>query len=74
MHDGFKIVRFRDIWEKSEQDVSIGERWEIARTFDKHQSLAYGADWSYAEGQDGQETTAIATASFYDHSLYLWRG
>ncbi|KAJ7293583.1 WD40-repeat-containing domain protein [Mycena rebaudengoi] len=42
----------------------------VVKRFDEHGSLAYGADWSF-DGQDGP--TLIASCSFYDHSLHLWK-
>ncbi|KAJ6575121.1 WD40 repeat-like protein [Mycena capillaripes] len=65
MHDGFKVVRF-----PSDDSAELGGG-EIVKRFDSHTSLAYGADWSFAE-RGGE--TLIATCSFYDHSLYLWTG
>ncbi|KAJ6610905.1 WD40-repeat-containing domain protein [Mycena sp. CBHHK59/15] len=66
MHDGFKIVRF-----DAETDGTGLCGGEIMKRFDKHTSLAYGADWSFAN--DGAETV-IASCSFYDHSLFMWTG
>lgn len=71
MHDGFKVVRFRP----GGINGAEGTRswWELATRFDGHESLAYGVDWSHAEdGDDG--STLVASCSFYDHTLHLWRG
>jgi len=64
MHDGFKVVRF-------DADDTVLAGGETLKRFDTHASLAYGADWSFAE--DGEESL-IASCSFYDHSLQLWTG
>ncbi|KAH7911202.1 WD40-repeat-containing domain protein [Hygrophoropsis aurantiaca] len=68
MHDGFKILKM---------DVSLGNsseiRWEVAKRFDAHTSLAYGVDWSF-EDVDDVDDTLIGSCSFYDHMLHLWRG
>jgi diphthamide biosynthesis protein 7 len=72
MHDGFKIVRFNDI-ENLASDAD-GGNWEIVKKHDEHKSLAYGVDWSYKSSQGQPGETLIASASFYDHALHLWRG
>ncbi|KAH9049337.1 WD-40 repeat-containing protein [Lactarius hengduanensis] len=43
----------------------------VQKRYDGHGSLAYGVDWSY---QPWQGQTLVASASFYDHALHLWRG
>lgn len=60
MHDGFKVVRFAE--DQSSQ---------IVQRFDKHESLAYGADWSHSSV--GSSETTVASCSFYDHAMYVWR-
>ena len=75
MHDGFKIVRFHDIGGRSNPlSDAIGSKWETIKRHDEHRSLAYGVDWSYKSLQDQSGETLIASASFYDHALHLWRG
>jgi diphthamide biosynthesis protein 7 len=64
MHDGFKVVSFS-------LDLP-NVHGEIVRRFDAHESLAYGADWSFDPQEDPM--TLIATCSFYDHKLHLWNG
>jgi diphthamide biosynthesis protein 7 len=63
MHDGFKVVSF---------EGNGNAHGEVVKRFDAHESLAYGADWSFGPGEDGR--TMIATCSFYDHKLHLWDG
>ncbi|KAM5536189.1 hypothetical protein V8D89_010088 [Ganoderma adspersum] len=69
MHDGFKVVRF-------DLGGDVGERapcsGEVLKRFDKHGSLAYGVDWSSAEDSK-KDGTLVASCSFYDHTLHLWR-
>ncbi|KAF5314173.1 hypothetical protein D9611_006820 [Ephemerocybe angulata] len=70
MHDGFKITRFSDSGSPT-----------IIKEFTEHESLAYGADWSYApsskktdgEGNEHPESW-VGTCSFYDHRLHVWSG
>ena len=71
MHDGFKVVRFNDGNAGDIVDFSEGQGG-IRTRFDQHTSLAYGVDWSHA--QDGNsDDTLVASCSFYDHTLHLWR-
>ncbi|TFY71817.1 hypothetical protein EVG20_g1211 [Dentipellis fragilis] len=75
MHDSFKIIKFRDIWEPGQPKTAAGQNWEIAQTFDKHESLGYGVDWSFSPSNGSEPgNTLIASASFYDHALHLWKG
>ncbi|KAI9444813.1 WD40-repeat-containing domain protein [Lactarius indigo] len=72
MHDGFKILSFHDIGDKPRHHSNgSNKNWEVQKKYDGHASLAYGVDWSY---QSWQDQTLIASASFYDHALHLWRG
>lgn len=67
MHDGFKIVRFG-------LEESTKDSFDIIKRYDAHESLAYGVDWSFAAGDNGDSDTVIASCSFYDHSIHLWSG
>ncbi|KZT30381.1 WD-40 repeat-containing protein [Neolentinus lepideus HHB14362 ss-1] len=67
MHNGLKILHYESCSDSEMGNASIGKQ------YDGHESLAYGVDWSYAEGTNRQNTL-IASCSFYDHSLHLWRG
>lgn len=40
----------------------------IIAQYTEHKSLAYGSDWSH-----GEELGLIASCSFYDHLLHLWK-
>lgn len=70
MHDGCKVLRF-DLGGGGDEILQINGEADIVRRFDEHESMAYGADWTFASG-DGD--TLIASCSFYDHKLCLWRG
>lgn len=68
MHGGFKVVEV-------EQTAHLKNDMphQIRKHFDRHESLAYGVDWSFHQEAPGEETL-IASCSFYDHTLYLWSG
>ncbi|OCF74874.1 WD40 repeat domain 85 [Kwoniella mangroviensis CBS 8886] len=75
MHDGFKIVQLsNDTINLQPEEDKVGG--EIIRTFEDHESLAYGVDWSRLpeSNVEGKEGTLIASCSFYDHAMHLWRG
>ncbi|RCH85940.1 Diphthine methyltransferase [Rhizopus stolonifer] len=40
---------------------------QLATSFLDHNSMAYGADWSFADPE------LVASCSFYDHVLHLWK-
>ncbi|KZV77637.1 WD-40 repeat-containing protein [Peniophora sp. CONT] len=65
MHDGFKV---------EDTPPVFSEKWDIIERFDKHESLAYGVDWSYAHDTEERGHGLIASASFYDCALHTWRG
>lgn len=67
MHDGFKVIDFKDVGQSATPNTLAC----ISSRFDRHESLAYGVDWSFAPPT--KEGTLIASCSFYDQSLYLWR-
>lgn len=46
-----------------------GGKMPILHHYEKDVSLGYGADWCY----DASTDNLIATCSFYNHSLQLWR-
>ncbi|KIM85206.1 hypothetical protein PILCRDRAFT_817204 [Piloderma croceum F 1598] len=77
MHDGFKILRFNvdGLLGYREKSSDLSSDWDIIKRYDAHDSLAYGVDWSFAadHGTSNMETL-IASGSFYDHALHLWRG
>ncbi|XP_051115052.1 uncharacterized protein LOC127240417 [Andrographis paniculata] len=57
MHNGFAIVRFES------------DKIEVVETYNKHGSLAYGADWQRGTSPN---LPVIATCSFYDRLLRVW--
>eukprot|EP00039_Didymoeca_costata_P021085 m.343368 g.343368 ORF g.343368 m.343368 type:complete len:361 (+) comp22721_c0_seq1:183-1265(+) len=60
MHAGFKILKFDETTHSSE----IIHHYEGG-----HTSLAYGADWHW----EPLQPPVVATASFYDHRLEVWK-
>ncbi|KAJ3800730.1 WD40-repeat-containing domain protein [Lentinula aff. detonsa] len=74
MHDGFKILRFHELGvETTLEEMAHSSSVSVVQRFDEHQSLAYGVDWSFGPSSSDQKT-AIASCSFYDHSLRFWSG
>ncbi|CAM9803774.1 unnamed protein product [Discosporangium mesarthrocarpum] len=45
----------------------------IVAEFDRHQSMAYGADWCHLEESAQSPQPLIASCSFYDNLLCLWQ-
>ncbi|KAF9134886.1 Diphthine methyltransferase [Mortierella sp. 14UC] len=62
MHNGFHVINYDEGW-------STGT---IGSSFMDHASLAYGTDWSYGPTKS-DELPLVASCSFYDHLLHLWR-
>ncbi|ORY29533.1 WD40-repeat-containing domain protein, partial [Naematelia encephala] len=80
MHDGFKVVRLGSETDLArilvlvDEQQDVGDASQIVTRFDEHASLAYGADWSRLSSDDHDDkSTLVATCSFYDHSMHLWR-
>lgn len=73
MHDGFKVVTFNldGVQDGHDKSSYAKDEWAVTARFDEHQSLAYGVDWSHAGY--GDEKTIIASCSFYDHNMRIWR-
>lgn len=73
MHDGFKVVRFESPAQESDSVPWAGflGAARVINRKDDHESMAYGADWSYgpylANGK-----TIIGGCSFYDHKMSIW--
>jgi diphthamide biosynthesis protein 7 len=79
MHGGFEVVMVdTDVMggkagsdEEAEEGQLQGDCWRVTHKFQEHGSIAYGADWSMKLDERGE--SAVATCSFYDHLLHLWR-
>ncbi|KAK7405804.1 hypothetical protein VNO78_07414 [Psophocarpus tetragonolobus] len=63
MHNGFAIVSIK------------GDNAEVLEAYKKHDSLAYGADWQRGEAnhKDWETKPLVATCSFYDKLVRVWR-
>ncbi|KAI7888079.1 WD40-repeat-containing domain protein [Mucor mucedo] len=48
-------------------DLKQDEEPVVSTSFLDHTSMAYGADWSFAD------TSLVASCSFYDHCMHLWK-
>lgn len=73
MHDGFKVIRFdaTSMNGGSPGVESVLGSSKIVNRFDEHESMAYGADWSYSPLlNDG--SSIVGGCSFYDHKMSLW--
>lgn len=62
MHNGFAVVKVNN------------QNSEVIETYNKHGSLAYGADWQKCrlEQEGKKESNVVATCSFYDRLLRVW--
>lgn len=67
MHNGFHVISVECLESDPGNDLN-GVNGTVVSSFYDHKSLAYGCDWSYAPDQ----TSLIASCSFYDKSLCLW--
>lgn len=85
MHEGFQILRWSvDGSLEAESGPDSVKLETVVRYKGKHESLGYGIDWSYSTttssraddtGGAKQEKTEklVASCSFYDHLLTLWK-
>ena len=71
MHNGFKVLR-TGLGIVGNKGAASGEK--IIKRFEEHTSLAYGVDWAFESQCKEAEESLVASCSFYDHSLFLWRG
>ncbi|KAF8965001.1 Diphthine methyltransferase [Entomortierella lignicola] len=63
MHNGFHVLGYDPAWSSG----------TILSSFMEHKSLAYGVDWSYAPTDSPKNLPLVASCSFYDHLIHLWR-
>ncbi|GFY64378.1 diphthine methyltransferase [Trichonephila inaurata madagascariensis] len=76
MHNGFHVLSIENC------------NLKLEAHYDKHESLAYGVDWSFQSNQDknqkilksqemhllkGNVSSLIASCSFYDKLMHIWK-
>lgn len=66
MYNGVTVVGFDD-------DDQLKHSPKIISRFTKHESMAYGADWCRHRSDKHDVGCFIATCSFYDNKLCLWK-
>ena len=88
MHGGFSVVRLDESLVGPPRVASLaldapevnwlerghgkqGKGWAEVGRFDEHGSLAYGVDWSRLPASQGG--SLVASCSFYDHAMHMWR-
>jgi len=68
MHAGAAVLRFGN------GDGDWSSPPHVVARHEKHQSMAYGIDWCQRRrGNGGQDEMLLASCSFYDHAVHLWR-
>lgn len=77
MHGGFNIVDVDEILtgKDASESWSFGleeENCAVTTRFDKHESIAYGVDWSRQQIEALGSRSVIASCSFYDHLMHMW--
>ena len=63
MHNGFHVLR---------TDPSA-DAVQVAASYDKHASLAYGVDWWRHPRSLTAKTPIVGSCSFYDHIFHVWQ-
>lgn len=69
MHAGVRIL---DVDRGSHDFVATGGERTRAK-YTQHQSMAYGVDWCRLQKKISGQQAVIASCSFYDNLLCLWR-
>jgi WD40 repeat protein len=67
MHGGAKVIR------TSQQSCSSSKDSVVVQYTEEHTSMVYGADWCRGKSSLNSDQPVVATCSFYDHKLCLWR-
>jgi WD40 repeat protein len=68
MHGGAKVIR------PAQHSSSSGSEDALLTQYtEEHTSMVYGADWCRSADSLNSDQSVVATCSFYDHKLCLWR-
>ena len=70
MHAGVKVV---DIVGLPEESGTIAWSMKVVAEFEEHESMNYGSDVQSAEVEMNGRGPLVASTSFYDKKLFVWR-
>jgi diphthamide biosynthesis protein 7 len=72
MHGGFKVITLDKPDQWIERDEAT-RTWSETASFQEHASIAYGVDWQRGPPSRTKTDSLVASCSFYDHLMHVWR-